>query len=382
MSTESAGFYRVNLASVDSLDRARVTPRLVFRAVIVPFAFTRLLLILAGLFAIHRLPGARAPGWDLPTGSPMIDIWSHFDARWYESIAKGRYEYVPGQMCNVPFAPLFPILMRAGCLFNTNSDTALFVSGIVVSNAALIVSLIYLIALLLLEGYDEITAARAAWYVLIFPTTLFLSAGYPMSLYMALAMAAFYHARKDQWRFVGLLAGLAALSRPDGLLLTGGLAVEYYLQHGFTIRRELFNLAWGPIGLLSWIAYQGFKFGHPLAFISAQAAWNSCPIWTVLFSSRVGLQLGPPAFFITLTILGLTRLRPSYSAFTLLMGAVMFTANRYWSITRFILVLFPAFMMLAILARRHRWLHLAYTIVSAPLSGLLMMRFALNQWVA
>ena len=60
----------------------------------------------------------------------------------------------------------------------------------------------------------------------------------------------------------------------------------------------------------------------------------------------------------------------------------MFTANRYWSITRFILVLFPAFMMLAILTRRHRWLHLAYTIVSAPLSGLLMMRFALNQWVA
>jgi hypothetical protein len=203
-----------------------------------------------------------------------------------------------------------------------------------------------------------------------------------MSLYMALAMAAFYHARRAQWPVVGVLSGLAALSRPDGLLLSGGLAVVYYLQNGLRIRRELFHLVWGPLALVGWIVYQAIKFGHPLAFISAQSAWNSCPIWTVLASSRAPLQLGPPALFIVLTVFGLTRLRPSYSAFTILMGVVMFTANRYWSITRFILVLFPAYMMLGILARKYRWLHIAYTMSSAPLSAILMIRFALNQWVA
>jgi hypothetical protein len=381
MSSQSAGIYGVELGSFDSAER-RVTPRLVLRAIVIPFVFTRLLLILSGLFAIYHLAGARAPGWDLPTGIPIIDIFSHFDARWYESIARGGYQFVPNEMCNAPFAPLFPILMWLGAIPMGNSEAALYVSGIFVSNAALIVSLIYLMALVLLEGHDELTASRAAWYVLIFPTTLFLSAGYPMSLYMALAMAAFYHARKARWPLVGVLAGLAALSRPDGLLLTGGLAVEYYLQNGFRIRKELFNLVWGPLALLGWIVYQAIKFGHPLAFISAQSAWNSCPIWIVLGSSRAPLQLGPPALFIVLTIFGLSRLRPSYSAFTILMGVVMFTANRYWSITRFILVLFPAYMMLGILARKYRWLHIAYTMSSAPLSAILMIRFALNQWVA
>jgi hypothetical protein len=381
MSTQTAGIYRVDLASLESSER-RVTPRLVVRGVLIPFVFTRLLLVLSGLFAVYHLAGARAPGWDLPTGIPIIDIFSHFDARWYESIARGGYQFVPGEMCNAPFAPLFPILMRLVAIPLGNSETSLYISGILVSNAALIVSLIYLMALLLVEGHDELTASRAAWYVLIFPTTLFLSAGYPMSLYMALAMAAFYHARKAQWPLVGVLAGLAALSRPDGLLLSGGLAVEYYLQNGLRIRKELFNLIWGPLALAGWIVYQAIKLGHPLAFFSAQSAWNSCPIWTVLASTRAPLQLGPPALFIVLTIFGLTRLRPSYSAFTILMGAVMFTANRYWSITRFILVLFPVYMMLGILARKYRWLHIAYTMSSAPLSAILMMRFALNQWVA
>jgi hypothetical protein len=358
-----------------------VTPRFLFRAVIVPFAFTRLLLLLAGLYAVYHLPGARAFGWNLPTGIPILDMWTHFDSRWYESIARDGYILIPGQMCNIPFAPLFPILMRIGSLF-ASGDNALYVAGILVSNVALIIALFYLVALMLMDGHDEVTASRAAWYVLIFPTSFFFSACYPMSLYLALALAAFYYARKQQWRTVGFLAGLAALSRPDGVLLTVGLGVEYFLQYRLSIRRELFNLLWGPIGLFSWMGYQWVKFHNPLAFVAAQAAWSSCPITTVLHSSHAALQLCPPAFFIALTILGLVRLRPSYSAFTIVMGGLMLSADRYWSITRFILVLFPCFMMLAILARRHRPIHWAYTLISAPLSALLMIRFALNLWVA
>jgi hypothetical protein len=368
--------------SADAPKSSRVSPAFLFRSVVVPFTFTRILLTLAGLYADFYLPGARAYGWNLPTGSPLIDIWAHFDAGWYRSIAKGGYELIPGQMCNVPFAPLFPILMRMAAVFVGTSERGFFVSGILISNAALLIALYYLVAIMLEDGHDEATAARAAWYVLVFPTTFFLSACYPMSLFLALALAAFYHARKNQWPIVGILAGLAAMSRPDGLLLTPALAVEYYLQHGLTFRRDLVHLAWGPVGLLSWMAWQAILFHNPFAFVAAQSAWNSCSIITVLHSPRAPLQLGPPALFLLLTALGVRRLRPSYTAFTLIMGLVMFTANRYWSITRFILVLFPAYMMLAILARKNRWIHLAYTLISTPLSAILMMRFALNQWVA
>jgi hypothetical protein len=381
MTNNSAGILAADLRELKAEDAARLTPALFVRAVIVPFVFTRMLLVLAGLYAVFWLPGARAFGWNLPTGVPAIDIWSHFDSRWYVSIAKAGYQADPGKMSNVPFAPLFPMLIRAAGIFLGSGERGLYVCAIVVSNMALIVALGYLIALMLRDGHDRSAAGRAAWYVLIFPTSFFFSAGYPMSLYLALALAAFYYARNEQWRIAGVLAGLAALSRPDGVLLTAGLAVEYYLQRGWVVRKELFNLAWGPIGLLAWMGYQWVKLGSPLAFVAAQVAWNSCPIWTVLRSPRAGLQLGPPAVFVVLMILGVRRLRGSYTAFTVIMGAVMLSANRYWSITRFILVLFPAFMMLGLLGRK-RWVHLAYTVVSTPLSALLMMRFALNQWVA
>jgi len=384
MSGGSAGILRADFSSpLMADDAARVTPGFFFRAAVVPFALTRMLLMAAGLFAVYRLPGARSPWWNQPTGTPIIDIWSHFDSIWYEGVARGGYVQMPaGYMSNIAFAPLFPMLMRIGCFFAGNSEKTFYVVGIVISNIALLVALGYLLALMLMDGHDRLSASRAAWAVLIFPTSFFLSACYPMSLYMALAMAAFYHARKQQWRLVGLLVGLAALSRPDGVLLSGALAVEYYLQRGFSIRRELFNLAWGPIGLFSWMACQWAKFGNPFAFVAVQSAWHSCSLWTVLHSTHAPLQLGPPVLFAVMTVMGLRRLRPSYTAFTILMGLLMLTANRYWSITRFVLVLFPCFMMLGMISRKHKWFHLAYTAVSASLSTFLMMRFALAQWVA
>jgi len=237
-------------------------------------------------------------------------------------------------------------------------------------------------ALLLLEGYDQTVATRAALYVLIFPTSFFLSAVYPMSLFMAISTAAFYHARKEHWRIAGLLAGLAALSRPDGVLLTAGLAVEFLHQRGFSLRREILNLIWGPAGLLAWMAFQWQQFGDPLTFVAVQKQWNYCPLLTVLHSSHAGLQLGSPALLAVMTILAIRRLRPCYSVFTIALFSVMLMAERYWSITRFILVLFPAFMMLAIVGRRWRIVHLLYASTSATLSVILMMRFSLNLWVA
>jgi hypothetical protein len=365
-----------------SIPEYRERAKLLLRAVIVPFVYTRLLLICAGCFAMYRLPGARAVGWDLPTGSAAIDMWSHFDGRWYLTIARDGYQLIPGQQCNVVFAPLFPMLMRLGGRLAGGSDDAFLIAGMVISNLALIVALAYMSALLLLEGYDQKTAARAAWYVLIFPTSFFLSAVYPMSLFIALSAAAFYHARKEQWRIAGLLAGLAALSRPDGVLLTAGLGVEYLQQRGFRLRRDVLNLAWSPLGLLAWMAFQWRQFGDPLTFVVVQKQWNYCPILTVLHSSHAGLQLGTPALLAVMTILAIRRLRPCYSVFTIAMFSVMLAAARFWSITRFVVVLFPAFMMLGIVGRRWRIVHLLYTSMSAPLSVILMMRFSLNLWVA
>jgi hypothetical protein len=310
-------------------------------------------------------------------------MWSHFDGRWYLSIARDGYHWVPNQQNGVAFSPLYPMLMRCCGWLWGGSDQALLIAGLVISNLSLLLAIGYTSALLLREGYDETAASRASWAVLIFPTSFFLSAVYPMSLFMALAAAAFYYARKQQWNMAGLLAGLAALSRPDAILLTAALGVEYILQYGFDFRRrQFFPLLIGPLQTLGWMAIQWRQFGSPLAFVDAQKAWNSCPISAVIHSSHAGLQLGVPALILLLTVLAVFQFRPSYSAFLILMFGLMLAACRYWSITRFVLVLFPAFMMLGILGRRWKSVHRVYTFICAPMSVILMMRFALNLWVA
>src|SRR5207237_9491846 len=81
--------------------------------------------------------------------------------------------------------------------------------------------------------FDRRTAARVVLYVCIVPTTLFLSAGYSDSLFLGLAVSAFYYARAGRWIIVGILAAAAALCRPPGVLLVAPLAFEYLSQKEF-----------------------------------------------------------------------------------------------------------------------------------------------------
>jgi hypothetical protein len=347
-----------------------------------PFLITRLILIAVACYAINRIPGARADGWNLPVSSDFLNMWSHFDGRWYFDIAKNGYQLLPNQQCNVAFSPLYPMLMRFGGWFAGGSDEAYLLSGIFISNLSLLIAIGYTMALLLRSGRDRKTAALAAWYILIFPTSFFLSAVYPMSLFMALASAAFYHAQSREWTLVGILAGLAALTRPDGVLLTAGLAVEFLLQFRRVKIHQALPLLCGPLATLGWLGFQYQAFGDPLAFMTVQKQWNSCPLATVLHSSHAVLQLLPPFAFAVLAIMAIWNLRPSLTVFYMLMLGVMLNASRYWSITRFVLVLFPAFMMLALAGRRWRLLHLLYALLALATSVLLMMRFSLNLWVA
>ncbi len=319
-----------NIGAAVELDHR--VPRNFFKNVLLPFACTRIFLLLVGFFAISRLSSAAEPGWTGPTSSAAINMWSHFDGSWYLSIARDGYHFSPGAS-NAAFAPLYPMLMRiVGQLFG-GSNAAMLLAGILISNIALLAAVAYLVSLMQLEGHDD-AAARAAWYLLIFPTSFFFSAVYPMSLFLALATGAFHHARRGRWSIAAMLTALATLSRPDGVLLSAGLALEYFLQHRLAIRRDILWLASGPVALLAWMAFQWRQFGNPLAFVAAQRQWDPSPIQTVIHSSRAGLQLGCAALFVILVILGLRFLRPSYSLFAASMLAVMLAAVRLWSITR------------------------------------------------
>jgi len=238
-----------------------------FLDVFAPLALSRLGLMIVGWLAmslLNHIP--TTPAWEIgPQGdiiplearvSPgtyaLINMWSRWDAGWYREIAQSGYKFTPGQQSNSAFFPAYAMLMRA-VHAPVASEKAVwwFLSGIVVSNVALAVALIYLFLLTRLD-FDEATARRAVLYLLIFPTTLFFSAVYPEAVFLAFLIGSFYHARKRQWWLAGILGCAAGLTRPPGIVILVGLVVEYLIQCEFNwrkLRLNVFALGLVPLGL-------------------------------------------------------------------------------------------------------------------------------------
>jgi len=168
----------------------------------------------------------RAPGMETMDASPQwwINMWSHWDAGWHVSVAQRGYQIQSDAPSNVAFFPLFPLLIKALTLLRGRSDEESFlVSGILVANGALLIALGCLAALVRLDA-DESIARRAVWYLLLFPASLFLSAVYADSLFLALVLASFLSARRGHWWAAGLLGCEAALvTNPSGLVWVQGM---------------------------------------------------------------------------------------------------------------------------------------------------------------
>ena len=156
------------------------------------------------------------------------------------------------------------------------------------------------------------------------------------------------------------------------------------------------------VGLL--LAWSSWAVGRPLAFIQTQAEWNRAFSWpwtTVINALQVArdtpfqyqeesqswFYLATLIVFAGLAIAGWRPglLRPSHALYlTLGLLFPLFSAtphNPLLSLPRFVLVLFPAFILLARAARRP-WLAYPLLVVSVLLLALYTIRFVNWFWVA
>jgi Gpi18-like mannosyltransferase len=155
--------------------------------------------------------------------NPLLDGLVRWDSWSYIYIATRGYslgDVGTGEIATVPFFPLYPLVLRTVAVFTGN----VFVSGVVVANAALLVALIYLYRLARREFESE-TATRAVLYLAAAPGAIFFSAVYSESLFVALVAATFYYAGEGRWWRAAVLGALAASARNTGVLLAGVRAV-------------------------------------------------------------------------------------------------------------------------------------------------------------
>jgi hypothetical protein len=167
----------------------------------------------------------------------------------------------------------------------------------------------------------------------------------------------------------------------------------------------LWPIALIPLGTLLYCTFCGLRFHSPLAFASVQKFWGrafTLP-WTGILSSigqllfrqrpisffgaHVLLDLSATLGFLVLTLLSWRYLRVNYALWiSLLMlytlsSSAMATADVLVSNQRFVLEMFPGFLVLALPGSQHPRLHLSLLITFPFLQALLAALFVLNRWM-
>lgn len=345
--------------------------------VLLPFCVSRLILLIAGWVAHRVVPmgqiyAEKAPwlierGWE-QTSTLWIDMWAHWDANWYKGIAHHGYLILEGietHQENIAFFPLYPYLMRlVQWLLPVESTNTLLIIGILLSNLFFLGAL-YLLYRLMVEAFNNPSAARrAVWLLALFPTTLFFSAVYSESTFLFFTLAAFFFAHRRSWPLASLAGFFAALTRVPGVVLLAPLGWMYLDSIQWKLNKIRWNVLWLaliPAGLLAFLLHVYPLTGNLLAPIQAQAAWTKQMVmpWQTVFNSSSQYlfitQIDQICVFAGLFLAGYALFKLPSKAYGLyaliLLFTPLFTGNLR-SYTRYSMVIFPLFIMGAILLRK------------------------------
>jgi hypothetical protein len=276
--------------------------------------------------------------------------------------------------------------MRAFGTLAGASDDAYLAAGVLISNVALALAAVLLARLVALDHGRSIAIASIG-LLLVFPTTVFLSAVYAESLFLLCAVAALYLARTERWPAAGMMGALAALARPFGVLLVVPLTVELALRRRVSAA-GLLGIALPLVAFAGWMLVLWRMTGDPLAFFTAQAAYRrraAAPVGAItdLFDPAV---YGDPYFIIgfggviaILVALSWRSLRASLAAYATVFFAAALSSGTLTSLMRYALAIFPVFVTLAVLPSP--WFRRIYIVTAATSAVLFTAMFALWYWI-
>jgi len=350
------------------------------------FVISRLLILSIGY--LSNLVIIKGRNYGAPTS--FLDLFFRWDSGWYISIVKGGYYYIPGQESRVAFFPLYPMLIKFFSLIFGNPK----LMGFIVSNVALFLAAIYLYKLIKID-FDENTAFKSVLYILIFPVSFFFSICYTEALFLCLAVSCFYYARKKQWLAASILGFFLSLTRSVGVLIIIPLIFEYldidfknFKINKKKIKKDIFYLLLIPAGLLAYMSYLYIKFNDAFAFFHAQTAWNRR--FTSIFTTLTNLHYSTfyLIIFVGATILALllliylidSKVRFSYIIYSALLFFVYLSSGLLESMPRYIGIIFPFYLGLALLANKNKSWDLFITSFSVMLLTLFTILFVNGYW--
>ncbi len=380
------------------------------------FAISRAI-VLCGAVA-GALLAARVAGWAAVDTARLSERFGRvgnvlgaaavrWDAVGYLSIAQHGYT----QARETILFPLYPLLLAfAGRVLSSYA-----IAGVLISAASFVAGLLLLLRL------TEFELGRRAAYatvilLMVAPVSLFFTAVYTESLFLALSVGSLYAARQDRMRIAAVLAALATLTRVTGILLIVPIFMMSRERSGRLDRR----LAWlllAPAALFGFLAYMsgaGYGWLAPLTNQHAHRFDGAGPVATVLsalaaaarglvsplsgvkpFSPSLEGPFSPQFDSVLLLVVlivaacalvgALRRLPPAYGAYAALsLLACIFSQTKIQpleGLDRYTLTIFPLWMAAGAWISEHRLLR-AIVPICVLLLGFYSFEFATWAFIA
>ncbi len=339
-----------------------------WESVLFPFLITRFILELVAYFAYGNYQPNPSylryvqRGFFLTRIFPL-DVFARWDSGWYFSIVRNGYlasSDLSALYSNMAFFPLYPYLVKSlGWLGLHLPDGFYVLMGLALSNLFFLAALVLLYRLIVSGlGFSEAAARRALILLFVFPAGFFFSSFYPESLFLLLAVAGFTFALQEKWLPTAICAALAVLTKSQGVLLVAALGWLYMEKRSWKLREVRASAAWfilAPLALLSHFYYLYLKSGQVLALFDAMAAWGrNQSIFSNPFQNLAGPALDVFKIDLVLWILFLLCSLyllwkwpvKAYGVFALLMCLLPVFTGLLVSVSRYLAVIFPIFILL------------------------------------
>jgi Gpi18-like mannosyltransferase len=301
--------------------------------------------------------------------------WYRWDTVHYTEIAQSGYQL--NQIENTTWPPLYPLVTGVlGFIMPTMA------AELVVSTIAMFF-FFYLLHRLITEKWNVELANQVLLLLVVFPGSIFLAAGYSEAVFNALVLSSFYFLFHKKWFVSALFGGLATLTRHQGIFLVIPIAWEgiqfLRCQPRFDWSRAifiLFNLTLMPLAFALNALYIRLIIHAPWPWVTRASYWQEHTGWPwrglignlifvlhidigdLLYAPMVMSVFFDLVFILLFVILisyKKTLLPTSYRLYgiaALIPSLIVLTSsNTLTGITRFVISVFPAFIVLAVLLK-------------------------------
>jgi hypothetical protein len=335
-----------------------------FRALLI-FLASRLVVIVGVRFGTLLPPRAAARAY-CDAGPAWYYRLLRWDSGWYARIIRDGYQYSddPSVHSSVVFYPFYPLVSSALKPLGVDESLAL----LLVANVASVIAIVFMTKFFVEELGDEVALLSLALFSF-FPSSLFLSAGYTESLCLTFILLGLILLTRKKFLLASISAGLSLGTRSTGIVMIPVILCEMWSRQPLPLPRLLPRMALCGVlaasGLLLYMAYLGVRFGHPMAFVTAEEAWNPGTFLDRLVSAATLTAFrdfdwpngGCFLCFLVLTIWSFRHLRFPVSLYALAtLMLPYFTLGITRAMNRYVLMCFPAFMCMGILCKGRPWL--------------------------